>query len=113
MKARTYTTPKEIRREVEKETAEQYEKIFRKCADELTVQVLATVIWTLMTNYKYNWGKKRIMQFIEALHDTEDMMDNPSYLHHRFSPLECEQIIKDKYGIDLRKEFPAKVVTKP
>lgn len=40
-------------------------------------------------------------------------MDKPSPLHHRFDGLDCEQIIKDKYGIDLAKELPPQVEVKP
>lgn len=113
MKARKRAgyTETEARREAARETEEQYEQIFRKCAADLTAQITATIIWTLMKNE--GWGETRVKRLIEQIHDTEDLMDNPSRLHHKFSPLDCEQEIKEKFGVDLRQEFPAKVEVKP
>lgn len=104
-------TQTEARREVEREAEEHYAEIFCKCAADLTAQITATIIWTLMKNE--GWGEVRIRRLIEHIHDTEYLMDNPSRLHHRFSPLECETEIKERFGIDLREEFPVKVEVKP
>ena len=64
-------------------------------------------------NTSCGWGEKRLKAFVEALHDTDELQSNPSPLHRRFSGLECEEIIKDKFGVDIRKEFPPKVEVKP
>ena len=87
------------------------EEIFREVAPDITAQNIAFMLWTMYT--RFGWGEKRIRRLIEAFHDTEDLMENPSRLHHRFSPLECEEILKEKFGIDVRAEFPPKVEVKP
>ena len=87
-----------------------YEKIYRECADDIMQQCLITVFWTLTTNC--GWGAGRLRKFADALHDVQDLMNNPSPLHHKFSALELEQIIKEKYNIDVRAEFKAQVETK-
>lgn len=111
MKARVAATPREIKSAVKVEFENQYEELYRACATDLTVQALATVLWTLST--AYCWKEQRLKKFVSAMHDTDDLMENPSRLHHKFDPLECEKEIKDKYGIDLRAEFPARVEVKP
>ncbi len=103
-------TETEAQREAKRETANEYERIFKECADELLVQSISTVMWTLAVNN--GWGAGRLRKLADDLHETQDLMNNPSPLHHKFSPLECEQIIKDKYNIDLRAEFKAQVEVK-
>lgn len=111
MKARTLpVTYSEIKKQVAIEVAEQRDKIFEDNASEFMTQALSTIFWTLST--RFGWGEKRLKTLVEALHDTNDLMNNPSRLHHKFSPLDCEQIIKDKYGIDLRAEFRPQVEIK-
>ena len=108
MKARTPpTTYKDIEKAVAEEMERQEPEIFKKHAAELIPQTFAVVLWTMAVSY--GWKKKRLRKLVEALHDTDYLMENPSRLHHRFGPLELEREIKEKYGIDLRTEFPIKV----
>lgn len=104
-------TESEAKREVKREAADEWERLWRQCAADLTPQIEATILWTIAT--RFGWGKKRLRKLVDALHDTNELMSNPSPLHHRFSPLELIDIIKDKYDIDLRKELPAEVEVKP
>lgn len=109
MKARQQLTRRQ-KEEAQRLLDDEHEKIFKQCADELLVQSLATVFWTLAINN--GWGAKRLRKLADDLHETQNLMNNPSPLHHKFSPLECEQIIKEKYNIDLRAEFKAQVEVK-
>ena len=86
------------------------EEVYKECANDIMIQCLSTVFWTLATNCGYGAG--RLRKLAEQLHDTKELMDNPSRLHHKFSGLECEQIIKEKYGVDLRAEFTAEIEVK-
>ncbi|MBR1750903.1 MAG: hypothetical protein IJ740_08495 [Ruminococcus sp.] len=93
---------------------EEYEKIreeiFRDCAADIVAQCLANVLWTMNTSF--GWGEKRLRALVEALHETDELQCCPSALHHRFSGLDCEEKIKESFGIDIRREFPAKVEVK-
>lgn len=104
MRAHTDRRSREIARE---EYDKIKEEIFRSCADDIMSQTLANVLWTLST--AYGWKRKRLRKFVEWLHDTHDLQMHPSKMHHRFSALNCEKELKEKYGIDIRKEFPAVV----
>lgn len=109
MKARPQLTRKQ-KDEARRLLEDEHERIFKQCADDLLVQNLATVFWTLAVNN--GWGAGRLRKLADDLHETQNLMNNPSPLHHKFSPLECEQIIKDKYKIDIRAEFKAQVEVK-
>ena len=104
MKAHTDSKSRRIARE---EYENMREEIFRQCADEIMAQAIATVLWTLQT--RYGWKRKRLWDFANALLDTRDLMCKPSKLHHKFSPLDCIKELKDKYGMDIKKLFKAKV----
>lgn len=109
MKARKrggYSTVTEARREVNREIDDAMPQLFQKHAEMLLPQVTATFLWTMAT--RYGWGEKRLRQLAEAIHDTEYLMENPSKLHHRFDPIDLIRVIKEKYGIDLEKEFPVR-----
>lgn len=108
MKARTPPdTYRQIKREVAAEMERQHKQLFIKTAEELIPQAMAVFLWTMAVNY--GWKKKRLRKLVDNLKETDYLMDNPSRLHHRFSPLDCEQEIKEKYGIDLRTELPIRV----
>ena len=108
MKARTPPdTYGQIKREVAADMERQHKQLFVQAAEELIPQAMAVVLWTMAVNY--GWKKKRLRKLVDNLKETDYLMDTPSRLHHRFSPLDCEQEIKEKYGIDLRAELPIRV----
>ena len=86
------------------------ERIFREVADDILQQAFAAVYWTLLIND--DWDATQLQKLTEDLHETQYLMNNPSPLHRRFSPLECMEIIKEKCNIDIRAEFKAQVEIK-
>lgn len=108
MKARTPPdTYAQIKKEVAAEVQRQHKQLFVQAAEDLIPQAMAVFLWTMAVNY--GWKKKRLQKLVEALHETDYLMDNPSLLHHRFSPIDLEKEIKEKYDIDLRAEFSIRV----
>lgn len=111
MKARVVTSEKDVKKAARQEYEEIREEIFKECADDIMAQALCTVFYTLVT--AYGWRKQRLRNFADALHETNNLMCNPSKLHHRFSPLDIEKTLKNKYALDVRKEFKANVDIQP
>ena len=108
MKARTPPdTYGAIKREVAAEMERRRAELFVQAAGDLIPQAMAVFLWTMAINY--GWGEKRLRRLADDLHETGHLMNNPSRLHHRFTPLDCEREIKEKYGIDIRAEFPVTV----
>ena len=111
MKARTPPdTYGQIKREVAAEMERQHKQLFVQAAEELIPQALAFFLWTMQLNY--GWGEKRLRKLVDDLHETDHLMNSPSPMHHRFNSLDCEEMLKDKYGIDIRAEFPIVVEDK-
>lgn len=109
MKARQRPTSRQLA-ETQRLMDDEHERIFRECADDILQQAFAAVFWTLAVND--DWGAEQLRKLADDLHETQYLMNNPSPLHHKFSPLECMEIIKDKYNIDVRAEFKAQVEIK-
>jgi hypothetical protein len=101
------TTYSAIKKEEAAELERQEPELFAKHAEMLIPQAIATFLWTMALCY--GWKEKWLKQLVENLKETDYLMDNPSRLHHRFSPLDCEKEIKEKYGIDVREEFPVRI----
>ena len=108
--ALSINTRKAIEREVAKELERQRAVVYRQAAEDLMPQALAFFLWTLQLNY--GWGEKRLRKLVDDLHETDHLMNSPSPMHHRFTSLDCEEMLKDKYGIDIRAEFPIVVEDK-
>lgn len=108
--ALSINTRKAIEIEVAKELERQRAVVYRQAAEDLMPQALAFFLWTLQLNY--GWGEKRLRKLVDDLHETDHLMNCPSPMHHRFNTLDCEKMLKDKYGIDVRAEFPIVVEDK-
>lgn len=108
--ALSINTRKAIEIEVAKELERQRAVVYRQAAEDLMPQALAFFLWTMQLNY--GWGEKRLRKLVDDLHETDHLMNSPSPMHHRFNSLDCEEMLKDKYGIDIRAEFPIVVEDK-
>lgn len=102
-----FNSYEDFRKAVAEEIAKQEADIYKRHAEQLIPQVYAMFFWTIELNY--GWKKKRLLKLVENLKETDYLMDHPSRLHHRFDPIDCEREMKEKYGIDFRKEFPIRV----
>lgn len=106
MKART---DRKIRQTCRQEYENLREEIFRECAHDVMTQALCVVYYTLIQK---GWREKRLKDFTAEIKATNDLMCNPSKLHHRFNPIDIEEMLKSKYGIDLREEFKPTIEVK-
>lgn len=107
-KDRVYVTETQIHDAVEAEIETIRKECHQEAVQAVTTQTLATVLYCLETCY--GWKEQRLKKFLEYLHDTEELMVNPSPLHHRFNHLDNMKRMKERYNIDLNKEFPAHCV---
>ena len=86
---------------VNKEVEKKYKEIFDLAVDEVTIQIYAIMLTTL--DKTYGWRKKRLKKFIKEVEAMSKLMvDNP--MRGEFDAYKCEEYLKNKYGIDLRKE---------
>ena len=87
--------------QVKKEVEKKYKEIFDLAVDEVTYQIYAVMLTTL--DKSYGWREKRLRKFIKEVEVIVKLMvDNP--MRGEFDAYQCEEYLKNKYGIDLRKE---------
>ncbi len=86
---------------VNKAVEKEYKQIFNLAVDEVTIQIYAIMLTTL--DKSYGFRKKRLKKFIKEVEAMSRLMvDNP--MRGEFDAYQCEEYLKSKYGIDLRKE---------
>ena len=93
---------KELKKTVEEEFTKKRYEVYADAAQDITVQVLSNVLKTL--EIFYGWKQSRLEKFIACLHDYEDDM-----VRFGITTVNNYNEIKDKFSIDLVKEFPAHV----
>ncbi len=103
-------TQAELKQSVQAEFEKEHLNLYREATADITAQILANVLVAL--EQSYGWKEKRLKDFVSALHATEDSMVTPSPLHKTYTTLDNEKHLKDKFGIDLRAEFPPNVEVK-
>lgn len=91
----------------QKEVSAKYDEIFADCAADVMQQTLANVLLCLERDY--NFGKKRLSDFVKALQGWCDIMDSPTELTKGWTTNDNIKYFREKYGIDLKKEFSAEV----
>lgn len=99
---------RDIKREVKEQLTKQYAETYADCASDVMQQTLANVLLCLERNYGF--GKKRLSDFVHALQMWCDVMDSPTERTGTWTTEDNIAYFKEKYGIDLKKEFQAVVV---
>ena len=87
--------------QVKKEVERKYKEIFDLAVDEITYQIYAVMLTTL--DKSYGWREKRLRKFIKEIEVIVKLMVSNS-TRHGLDAYQCEEYLKNKYGIDLRKE---------
>lgn len=87
--------------QVKKEVEKKYKEIFDLAVDEVTYQIYAVMLTTL--DKTYGFRKKRLRKFIKEVEVIVKLMVSNS-TRYGLDAYQCEEYLKNKYGIDLRKE---------
>ena len=87
--------------QVKKEVEKKYKEIFDLAVDEVTYQIYAVMLTTL--DKSYGWREKRLRRFINEIEAIVKLMVSNS-TRCGLDAYKCEEYLKSKYGIDLRKE---------
>lgn len=85
---------KRHQKEVAKEMQKRYSELQGEIMQDITEQIMATVLWTL--DKWYGWKGKRLRAFINAVNSTFDIMDTAEFDNDNNA-----SYLKETYGIDL------------
>lgn len=89
------------------ETEKRYQEIFSECAADVMQQTLANVL--LCLERECGFGEIRLKRFVKALQSWCDVMNSPTEITGTWTTNDNIEYFKERYGIDLRKEFQAEI----
>lgn len=101
-KQKMVMTKEEISSYLNEEWEERKDAIYEEVKRDVSSQILAVFFTAL--NKDFGFGKKRLLRVKESVECYFTLMQQGSILGDSFSPLECIEYIKDKFGIDFDKE---------
>ena len=73
----------------------------RAVKQDVAAQIMAVCLTELHT--EYGFGKKRLKRFYSGVNSLFRVMDQNGIFGREFTPIDCIQIMRDKYGIDVDK----------
>ena len=96
------TSRKALNKAINKEWELKQNEYFELCKKDIVPQVLAVCMMTLKT--RFGFGKKRMNDFYTDVMDIFDTMEKGLIFGKSFTTVDCINMIKDDYGIDLDKK---------
>lgn len=103
MKARILCSETEVRKLLDIEFKKKYQEVFDEIYIDVASQTLANVFMTLVKSYGF--GKKRLIEFLENLKSNCDIMNGCGFCINKVTTDDNLAYLKDKYALDLKKEF--------
>lgn len=86
---------------VERAYNECIDKVYAEVRRDVAAQIMAVCCCELHT--EFGFGKKRLKRFHRGICDLLRLMES-GVMNKNFSPVECIELLKNKYGIDLDKD---------
>ena len=96
------TSSKAIKKAVDAEWQNKEAEYFELCKNDIIPQILAVCMMTLKT--RFGFGKKRITDFYNDVTGTFEIMEKKAVFGKSFTTVDCINMIKDDYDIDLDKK---------
>lgn len=101
---KSYCTSKQaMKKAIDREWESKQNEFFELCKKDISAQILAVCMLTLKT--RFGFGKKRMNDFYIDVADTFDVMQKGLIFGKSFSTVDCIEMIKKDYGIDLDRGF--------
>lgn len=98
-----FTNGKALHKAIDQEWESKQDEFFDKCKNDISAQVMAVCMLSLKTRFRF--GKKRMKDFYDDVKGTIEIMDKNAIFNKSFSTIDCIQMIKDLYEIDLDEDF--------
>jgi hypothetical protein len=97
------TSKQSMKKAIDREWESKQNEFFELCKKDISAQILAVCMLTLKT--RFGFGKKRMNDFYNDFIGTCKIMDKDLIFGKSFSTVDCIEMIKKDYGIDLDRGF--------
>ena len=103
-KDKCFVTVEDIKREVKRECDAKINAVYEEVKSDVASQIMAVCCMEL--NKEFGYGKKRLNRFYEGVNDLLKLMATDGIFGKEFTPINCIETLRDKYGIDLDEKCP-------
>lgn len=91
-----------IRRKIEEVYQKKKDQVYENVMKDVLPQFMAVCLCEL--SREFGFGEKRLRRFLDGIIAEFEVM-NAGVLENKYSPLDCLKYLKEKYEIDVDKEF--------
>ena len=103
-KDKYFTTVQDIKKAVKAECDAKIDAVYEEVKKDVASQIMAVCCMEL--NKEFGFGKVRLNRFYEGVNDLLKLMATDGILGKEFTPINCIEVLRDKYGIDLDEKRP-------
>ena len=101
-KQRCFCTVDDVERAVNEEVNAKIDAVYNSVKQDVAAQIMAVCLTELSS--EFGFGEKRLKQFYSGVNGLFHVMSNDGIFGREFTPVNCIDAIRDKYGIDLDKQ---------
>ena len=103
-KDKYFTTVQDIKKAVKAECDAKIDAVYEEVKKDVASQIMAVCCMEL--NKEFGFGKDRLNKFYRGVNDLFKLMATDGILGKEFTPINCIEVLRDKYGIDLDEKRP-------
>ena len=100
-KQKCFCTVSDVERAVKQEVDAKIDAVYEQVKQDVAAQIMAVCLTELHT--EFGFGTKRLQRFYNGVKGLFRVMDNDGIFGREFTPIDCIQIMREKYGIDVDK----------
>ena len=103
-KDKYFTTVQDIKKAVKAECDAKIDAVYEEVKKDVASQIMAVCCMEL--NKEFGFGKDRLNKFYRGVNDLFKLMATNGIMGKEFTPVNCIDLLRDKYGIDLDEKRP-------
>ena len=103
-KDKYFTTVQDIKKAVKAECDANINAVYEEVKSDVASQIMEVCCMEL--NKEFGFGKDRLNKFYRGVNDLFKLMATDGIMGKEFTPVNCIDLLRDKYGIDLDDKRP-------
>lgn len=100
-KSKMFVTAADIEKEVKREYDAKIDTLYESVKQDVAAQIMAVCCTELQK--EFGFGAARLKRFYSGVNTLFKIMATDGIFGREFNPINCIELLRDKYGIDLDK----------